>query len=320
MNKADSERLASYLEKRNHKPATSLKEADLIVVNMCSVRQSAVDRVFGMPMKLKNIKAKKILTGCILNKDRVKFKKIFDEIWDNKVFSNSVPKRQNKSLAHIPISNGCNNFCAYCVVPFTRSRLVCRSHRKILKEACKLVKEGVKEIWLLGQNVNDYRSPDKQSIDFAKLITMINDLHGGFKFFFTAPHPKNFSQELIDTLAGCAKYGRYLNLPVQSGDNQILKKMNRNYTVSQYRTLVKKIRQKMPDINLSTDAIVGFPGETAKRFENTAKLFKTIGFDIAYVAKYSSRPGTASSRLKDTVSLEEKKRREKILIKLTKHG
>jgi len=320
MNKADSERLAAYLEKHNHKPATDIKKADLILVNMCSVRQSAVDRVFGMPMKLKNIKAKKILTGCILRKDREKFEKIFDEIWDDKIPGNIIPKRQNKLLAYVPISNGCNNFCSYCVVPFTRGRLFCRSHKKILKETLGFIKEGAREIWFLGQNVNDYRSPEDQSINFAELLKMINNIPGDFKFFFTAPHPKNFSKELINILAECKKYGRYLNLPVQSGDNQILKKMNRNYTVSQYRTLVKKIRQKMPDINLSTDAIVGFPGETAKRFENTAKLFKTIGFDIAYVAKYSSRPGTAASRLEDNVLLEEKKRREKILIKLTRHG
>lgn len=320
MNKADSERLAAYLEKHNHKPASDIKKADLILVNMCSVRQSAVDRVFGMPMKLKNIKAKKILTGCILNKDKEKFKKIFNEVWDSNKYSGLAPKRANKSLAYIPISNGCNNFCAYCAVPFTRGRLKCRSHREIIKEICQAVKNGAKEIWLLGQNVNDYRSPDDQTINFAELLKTINNIPDDFKFFFTAPHPKNFSKELIDVLAECKKYGRYLNLPVQSGDNQILKKMNRNYTVGQYRSLVKKIRQKMPDINLSTDVIVGFPGETAKRFENTVKLFRAIGFDIAYVAKYSPRPGTASFKLNDDISLEEKKRREKILIKLTKHG
>jgi tRNA-2-methylthio-N6-dimethylallyladenosine synthase len=142
---------------------------------------------------------------------------------------------------------------------------------------------------------------------------MVNKIPGDFKFFFTSPHPKNFSDELIETLAECEKFGRYLNLPVQSGDNKILKKMNRNYTVKEYKNLVKKIRKKIPEINLSTDVIVGFPGETKKQFENTVKLFKEIKFDLAYIAKYSPRPGTAAFKMKDNIPLVEKKRREKIL-------
>ena len=317
MNKADSERIAANLEKRGYKPAASAKEADLVVVNMCSVRQSAVDRVFGMPMKLKGIKAKKVLTGCILKKDRKKFKMLFDEIWDDQDLTVVTPKNQNQLLVYVPISNGCNNFCAYCVVPFTRGCLICRSHEAILKEIKRLIEEGAKEIWLLGQNVNDYKSG---KINFAKLVKMINDIPGEFKFFFMSPNPKNFSDELINTLAGCKKFSRYLNLPVQSGDDAILKKMKRNYTVGQYRDLVVKIRKKMPDINLSTDVIVGFPGETVKQFENTAKLFKKIKFDIAYVSQYSPRAGTVSFQMKDDISREEKKRRKEILTKLTKHG
>lgn len=309
MNKSDSERIAANLEKRGYKPAPSTKEADLIVVNMCSVRQSAVDRVYGLHAKFKKIKAKKILTGCVLKKDKRKFGKIFDEI-------KKMPQRGCPS-AFIPISNGCDNFCAYCVVPYTRGHLICRPHQKIIKEIKSAVKNGLKEIWLLGQNVNDYKS---NTTNFARLVKMVNDIPGDFNFFFTAPHPKNFSGELINILAQCKKYGRYLNLPVQSGDNAILKKMKRNYTAGQYQNLVKKIREKMPDINLSTDAIVGFPGETKKQFENTVKLFKAIKFDIAYIAKYSPRPGTAAYQMKDDISREEKKRRAKILNKLTKHG
>jgi len=311
INKADSERIAAGLEKRGYKAANSAKEADLVVVNMCSVRQSAVDRIFGIPMKLKELgsKPKKlVLTGCILRKDRKKFEKIFDEI-------KKMPQRDCPS-ALIPISNGCNNFCTYCVVPFTRGKLICRSHQEILKEVKKAVESGLREIWLLGQNVNDYKS---KTVNFAGLIKTVNDIPGDFKFFFMSPHPKNFSDELINILSQCKKYGRYLNLPIQSGDDGILKRMNRNYTVGQYKSLVKKIRLKMPDINLSTDAIVGFPGETVKQFENTVKLFKTIGFDIAYVAKYSPRSGTAAFHLKDDISREEKNCRHKILIKLTKH-
>ncbi|MFH1575397.1 MAG: MiaB/RimO family radical SAM methylthiotransferase [Candidatus Nealsonbacteria bacterium] len=308
-NKADSERIAASLEKKGYKPVQNPKKANLIVVNMCSVRQSAVDRVFGIPMKLKGIKAKKILTGCILKKDKAKFRKIFDEI-------KKMP-RGNCSSPLIPISNGCNNFCTYCVVPYTRGKLTCRSHKEILKEIKRAVKSGLKEIWLLGQNVNDYKS---NTINFAKLLKLANDIPGDFSIRFMSPHPSNFSDELINVMAQCKKVAKYLNLPVQSGDDKILKKMNRNYTVKQYKNLVKRIREKMPDINLSTDVIVGFPGETKKQFENTVKLFKEINFDIAYISKYSSRPGTAASKLKNDVPLEEKKRRAKILNKLTKHG
>jgi len=309
-NKADSERIASALEKKGYKPAQSSKEADLIVVNMCSVRQSAVDRVFGIPLKLKELglrPKKLILTGCILKKDETKFREIFDEI------IKKMPQR-NCPSALIPISRGCDNFCTYCVVPYTRGKLICRKPQEIIKDVKKAVEAGSEEIWLLGQNINDY-SP----ISFAQLLKKINDLPGDFTIRFISPHPKNFSDELIDVMAKCQKIAKYLNLPVQSGDDEILKKMNRSYTIKQYKDLVARIRKKMPDINLSTDVIVGFPGETEKQFENTVKLFKTIGFDIAYVSKYSPRAGTAAFLMKDTVSREEKRRRAKILMKLVKH-
>ncbi|MDP1538599.1 MAG: radical SAM protein, partial [bacterium] len=188
----------------------------------------------------------------------------------------------------------------------------------------RAIKKGFKEIWLLGQNVNDYQSPSSPAkagdsvIKFAKLLKKIDDLPGDFKILFTSPHPQNFSDELIDTLARCEKFGKYLNLPVQSGDDKILKKMNRNYTIKEYKNLVKKIRKKIPDIKLSTDVIVGFPGETEKQFQNTVKLFKEIKFDYAYIAKYSPRSGTSAFKLKDNVPLVEKKRREKVLREILK--
>lgn len=373
MNKSDSERIAAVLENFGYKSTQEINEADLIVVNMCSVRQSAVDRVYGRAkefskLKTKNKKLKTVLTGCITKKDFEKFKNFFDfilpintlEKWleiiskENAFFLPAIerngnylkisPKRKNKKIAYVPISTGCNNFCTYCVVPFTRGCLVCRDAKEILKEVKMAVKNGAnpvrkssvsngaKEIWLLGQNVNDYASRintnnsriftnkisanNSQAINFAKLVKMVNDIPENFKFFFISPHPKNFSDELIETLANCEKFGKILNLPVQSGDNEILKKMNRNYTVEEYKNLVKKIREKIPDIKLSTDVIVGFPGETKKQFQNTVKLFKEIKFNWAYIAKYSPRPGTAASLMKDNVSLEEKKKREKILREL----
>src|SRR4030042_829274 len=342
MNKSDSERIATVLEKKGYKLASNIKDANLILVNMCSVRQSAVDRVFGLIPKFQKLKLtlrqaqgdgeprrtiKTVLTGCILKRDKRKFRKKFDEIWEMKNYFEIAPKCQNRFQTLIPISNGCNNFCSYCVVPYTRGPLVCRPHKEILKEIKDAVKKGLnpirnaisngaREIWLLGQNVNDYNSPTEQKINFAKLLKMVNDVPGDFKIRFMSPHPADFTDELIDVMAKSKKIAKYLNLPVQSGDNKILKKMNRPYMIEQYKNLVKKIRKKIPDINLTTDVIVGFPGETQSQFENTVKLFKEIKFNLAYIAKYSPRPGTAAFKMKDNVPLKEKKKREKILRRL----
>ncbi|MBI2038403.1 MAG: MiaB/RimO family radical SAM methylthiotransferase, partial [Candidatus Nealsonbacteria bacterium] len=232
-------------------------------------------------------------------------------------FSNLLKLKPNHSTGSrqilVPISNGCNNLCSYCAVPLTRGALKCRSHKEIIKEVENITQKQAKEIWLLGQNVNNYCSPEDPSINFAKLVKMVCKISGKFKFFFMSPHPKNFSDELIDILAECPKFGKYLNLPVQSGDDVILKKMGRNYAAATYKNLIKKIRKKIPDINLSTDIIVGFPGETKKQFENTVKLFKEIKFNNAYISKYSPRAGTSAFNLKNNVPLTEKKRRWKIL-------
>lgn len=308
MNEADSERIAADLERKKYKKASKIDEADLIVVNMCSVRQSAVDRVYGLLPKFKKLKARTILTGCILKEDRRKLKNRFDEIKEM--------QQHNCCSSLIPISKGCNNFCSYCVVPFTRGRLICRDHKAILKETKRAIKAGIKEIWLLGQNVNDYHSPTNKSVNFAQLLKQVNNIKGNFSIRFISPHPKNFTDELITTMAKSKKVAKYLNLPVQSGDNQILKKMKRPYSIKQYKDLVKKIRKEIPEINLSTDVIVGFPGETKKQFQNTVKLFKEIKFNMAYINKYSPRPGTTSFQLKDNIPLKIKKQREKILRKL----
>lgn len=314
MNKADSERIAGVLERKGYKSAKTESQADLVVVNMCSVRQTAVDRAFGagqnlLKLKSKNPKVKTVLTGCILKTDRKKFKERFDEIWDSKDFLENTPKLLNHDLFQVPISNGCNNSCTYCAVPQTRGRLVCRHHLKIIKDVQKAIRQGSKEILLLGQNVNDYQSPADKSINFTRLVKMINDLKGGFKFFFVSPHPKDFSDELIETLAKCEKFAKKLNLPLQSGDDDILKRMNRPYTAGFYKKLVKKIRKGIPGLNLSTDIIVGFPGETKKQFNNTLKIFKEINFDMAYISKFSPREGTLANKMKNNVPLVEKKRR-----------
>ncbi|MEK7123260.1 MAG: MiaB/RimO family radical SAM methylthiotransferase, partial [Patescibacteria group bacterium] len=243
----------------------------------------------------------------------------------------SIAPKQSDFRALIPISTGCNNFCSYCVVPYSRGREYSRPAKNIIAEAKQAVKNGAKEIWLLGQNVNSYglaektfwenrtRKKEKPKIQkgrlaFADLLREINEISGDFWIRFTSPHPKDFSDDLIKTMAECEKFPKYLNLPVQSGDDKILKKMNRNYTVSHYKNLVKKIRKAMPDIAISTDTIVGFPGETKKQFQNTIKLYRKIKFGMAFIAKYSPRPGTASAAaFKDDVRKEEKQRRFKVL-------
>ena len=374
MNKSDSERIAAVLENNGYKIASSEKEAHLVVVNMCSVRQSAVDRIYGLNQKLFKLKTSNtILTGCILKKDKRKFADKFDLILDIKDllkwpqylkkikaekskkeknetenYLSFLPKYENNFSALVPISNGCNNFCAYCVVPFTRGLLVCRNHEEILEEVKNVVKKGFKEIWLLGQNVNDYRSPTNNSItesrrdegedegklrrrqtssiNFSKLLEMTNEIPGDFWIRFTSPHPKDFSDQLIETMAKCQKITPYLNLPLQSGDDDILKKMNRPYTIKEYKNLVKKIRAAFKKyrkglekkISLSTDIIVGFPGETEKQFKNTILAFKKTKFDMAYIAKYSPRPQTKAFKLKDDIGPKEKNKRYQLLTKILK--
>lgn len=337
LNKNDSERIMRKMEKMNYEKTSNIKDADLVVVNMCSIRQSAVDRVLGMSEKIKSKES--ILTGCIMKQDLRKFEKIFDHIfsikslpqWDKLLkrkeksylkplekeapYFKVDPLRENPFSALIPISFGCNNFCSYCVVPFVRGREISRCIEEIITESERAVKEGAKEIWLLGQNVNSYNF---KGIRFPEVLKKVNQIKGDFWIRFTSPHPKDFSDKLIKTMKESEKVTEYLNLPVQSGDNDILKKMNRPYTVEKYKELVKKIRKEMPDIFLSTDIIVGFPGETKENFKNTLKLVKEIKFGMIYMSRFSKRKGVSSEKMKEIISEEEKKRREKVLTDLLK--
>jgi len=324
-NESDSERIATALEKRAYKKTDELEQADLIVVNACSVRQSAVDRIFGFKQKFKKLKTlnrepRTILTGCVLKSDKKKFKEFFDEVVSVEEFLGRnyffalKPKCKLTKSALVPIMTGCNNFCSYCVVPYTRGREVSRPIKEIIAEVKGIIKRGYKEIILLGQNVNSYKSENKTSgSGFAKLLEKINSLSGDFIIKFLTNHPKDMSDQLIEVIARCDKVAKEIHLPIQSGDNTILKKMNRGYTVEQYKKLVEKIKNKIPNIKISTDVIVGFPGETKKQFENTVKLFKEINYDSAYINKYSSRAGTAAAKLQDNVSWAEKKKRWDIL-------
>jgi tRNA-2-methylthio-N6-dimethylallyladenosine synthase len=341
MNRSDSERIAAVLEGMKYEETLNLKEADLVVLNMCSVRQSAVDRVYGLipqfsALKTKNKGFKTVLTGCILKPERAKLAEIFDFILDKKEMNKwpellkgrwveasrsdylkIAPKHSNKIQALVPISNGCDNFCTYCAVPFTRGRLISRNYKDILKEVKDLVKKGYKEIWLLGENVNSYNS---RGVNFAKLIKEIDKIEGKFWLRFTSPHPKDFSDELIKALKESDKFVPYLNLPAQSGDNTILRKMNRPYTREKYLSLIRKIKKAFNDnISISTDIIVGFPDETEAQFKNSEKLMKKVRFDMAFIAEYSPRPQSFScEKLENNVLKKDKKRRAITLNKILK--
>lgn len=361
MNKSDSERIAGYLEENGYVLAPSETKADLVVLTTCGVRQSAEDRVYGLVnnIKKKNPKVRLILTGCLVGREDVKKRlegKV--DIWlpianlsslkfllapktqhlkpniQNPNYLKIRPKYNSKLSAFVPIGNGCNNFCAYCVVPYARGREIYRPAQEILEEVRELVSSGCKEIILIAQNVNSYKDG---KINFSKLLKMVNDIPGDFWIRFATSHPKDMSDELIKTIAECDKVCKHIHLPAQAGDDEILKKMNRKYTRENYVKLIGKIRQalkiqnpksQIPNkskilnpknlipVSITTDIIVGFPGETKKQFANTVKLFKEVKFDMAYIAQYSPRFGTAAFKLKDNVSREEKKRREEELTKI----
>jgi len=311
MNKSDSERMAAQLEEKGYQPAQEIKRADLVVINVCSVRQSAINRVYSKVKQLNNQKI--ILTGCLLEKDKKRLANQVYQIWPI-VDLPIKPKHQSRGQAFVPIMTGCNNFCSYCVVPYTRGKEYSRPAQEIIKEVKILVKKGYREITLLGQNVNSYQ--DRKG--FLNLLKILNDIPGRFQIKFLTSHPKDMSDELIKVIGQSKKISQEIHLPVQSGDSQILKKMNRGYTINHYKKLIKKIRRQIPKAKISTDIIVGFPGETKKQFQNTVSLVKEIGFKQAFIAVYSPRAGTAATKLKDDVPADEKKRRKRIILDLMK--
>ena len=314
MNKSDSERMAVRLEKKGYQPIKKIERADLVLINVCSIRQSAVNRVYSRVKKIRfqKPKSKIILTGCILEKDKKKLKDQVDEIWPI-INLKAKTKHQCSQSAFVPIMTGCDNFCSYCVVPHTRGREYSRPAQEIIEEVNDLVKKGYKEITLLGQNVNSY-----QGQNFPKLLKSINNIPGNFQIKFMTSHPKDMSDKLIKTIAQSEKISKEIHLPIQSGDNEILKKMNRGYTVEDYKNLAKKIRQKIPKAEISTDIIVGFPSETKKQFQNTVNLVKEIGFCQIYASAYSPRTNTAAAKLKDNVPSDEKKKRKRTVLEMIK--
>ena len=316
-NKADGERISQLLKKKGYKLSPIKKGADLVVILMCSVRQKSVDKTINLINKIKilqktcdsrkiEVKPKIIVTGCVLNSDKPLLKKMGVEI---KKFADLEKFPPVSGL--IIIGKGCNNFCSYCVVPYTRGREKYRPQQTIIKEAKRLIKNGNREITLVAQNVNSYPN-------FVGLLQKITKLPSDFKVKFLTNHPKDFSDELIEEMAKNPKIIKYVHLPFQAGDNAILKKMNRHYTRQDYLKLIAKIKKAMPEVVITTDIIVGFPGETKQQFAKTAEVMKKVHFKQAFIAKYSPRAGTAAFHLKDDVPMEEKKRREQILLNLVR--
>lgn len=359
MNHSDSERLASFLESKGFELAEKIDSADLVIINTCGVRQMAEDRVYGMihnirkkeKLEAKSQKLKTIImTGCIAHRKDVQRRMkgkvdLFTEIKDftdnfnklkiankeTKTTSETIdylsinPKHTNSFQAFIPIMTGCNNFCAYCVVPHARGRETSRAAEEILSEVKNIIAQDCKHITLLGQNVNSYRGTFKgKEINFAKLLKMIDKISGKFWITFTSSHPKDMSDELIETIAKCKKVCESVHLPVQAGNDEVLRRMNRKYTQKHYLGRISKIRSSFKKykpkllFSISSDIIVGFPGETKKQFEDSEIVMKKAKFDMVYFGQFSPRPGTAAWQMKNNISKKEKERREKALNEILK--
>jgi len=343
MNYSDAERISAVLDSFGFEKTEKEKEADIFIVIACSVRQHAIDRIYG---KVKEWKEKPdlttILSGCVLETDKKKLAQQFDLIFEIKninhlsdFVSNKfnlqdkiesfgdylsiIPSYNSKIRAFVPVSTGCNNYCTYCAVPYTRGREKSRPKDEITSEVRNLIKKGVKEITLLGQNVNSYGQDlgeIKGNDGFIKLIQEIDKIPGNYRVYFYSNHPKDMTADLIKTLTHLEHFPHYIHLPLQSGNDKIIKDMNRHYTQKEYLTLVEKINEAMPDITLTTDIIVGFPGETEKHFEDTVDVMKKVKYDMAFIAQFSSRPGTKAAKMDDNVSNDEKRKRENVLQKI----
>jgi tRNA-2-methylthio-N6-dimethylallyladenosine synthase len=332
MNKADSEHLAGDLERFGYRPTQAIEEADIIVLNSCVVRQSAENRVVSKLNSLRSIKNRgpnkvMVLAGCMVDSGIGELKARFPHV---DLFLQPGQSAELLTLARsaapavvgdrpcsplppsvfVNIIEGCDNFCTYCIVPYRRGRERSRPIAEIGSEVQGLVSRGAKEIVLLGQNVDSYGHDLPERTDLADLLYELNPIEGLVRVRFLTSHPKDMKQRLIDAVAFLDKVCESISLPVQAGDDEILSLMGRGYTAQEYRELVERIRTAVPGAALSTDLIVGFPGETEGQFQKTLELLSDVRFDVVHVAAYSARPGTwASTELEDDVSLLEKRRR-----------
>jgi len=326
MNKAESERLGSYFERLGYRATDSAENADVVVLNSCVVRQSAENRVVNkiralQPFSRSHPDVTLAVTGCLVNSDTAKLKKDFPHVdyffkpgdfppWLEKPEAIMTLPRHPSPVTYVPIIQGCNNFCAYCIVPHRRGPEVSRPLAEIVGEVKELVGRGVKEVTLLGQNVDSYGHDLPNKPDLADLLEALNAIEGLTRIRFLTNHPKDMSGKLIDAIARRDKVCELVGLPVQSGSDDILKMMRRGYTTAQYRQLVQRIREAVPGVALSTDVIAGFPSETEAQFQETVNLLSELRFDTVHVAAYSTRPGTTASReLEDDIPPAVKKER-----------
>ena len=357
MNIHESEKLCGMLEELGFEKTDKKEDADIIVFNTCCIRQGAEDRAFGnigalKPLKKKNKNLILAVCGCMTQqKDRVeKLEKVYpfvDIIFGTHnlhQFKDFVQKKLNgqkrviefcsddrlmpeqtdivrddKTNAYVNIIYGCNNYCSYCIVPFVRGRERSRNFDEIIDEVKKLIGEGYKTITLLGQNVNSYGNDiEDENVNFNNLLKTLALLDGDFEIKFMTSHPKDLSKDVVDTIASNKKLSKEIHLPVQSGSNKILELMNRKYTIEHYLEIVDYIKEKIPNVRLTTDLIVGFPGETEEDFNQTIELVKKVKFDGIFAYMYSVRTGTKAEKMENQVPQEIKNERVNKVLNLEK--
>ncbi len=338
MNARDSEKLLGILQEIGYEPSES-EEADIVVYNTCTVRENANLRVYGRLGQLRGLKRKNphmiiALCGCMMQEKEVVEKiqksysfvdvvfgtynifklaellynrwesgKMVIDIWDSQkqVVEELPTVRKFPFKSGVNIMYGCNNFCTYCIVPYVRGREKSREPRDIIREIERLAGDGVKEIMLLGQNVNSYGKTLDNPVSFAQLLKEIEKIDGIKRIRYMTPHPKDFCEELLDVMSQSSKICNHIHFPLQSGSTRLLKAMNRQYTKEQYLNWVDKIREKLPDVSLTTDIIVGFPGETEEDFEDTLDVVRKAQFDSAYTFIYSKRTGTPAASMENQI-------------------
>lgn len=354
MNLHDSEVIASMLEKMQYEPTEKSDQADIIIVNTCCVRETAENKVFSLLGRLKKMKNKNkdliiAVGGCMSQQDgmgkkiqerfrhvnivfgthnlyqlpdlinrTVNEKKRIVEIWPSSPEQiEDIPERRMSGVrAWVCIMYGCNNFCTYCIVPYVRGRERSRNPEDIINEVKRLVSQGIKEVTLLGQNVNSYGKDLGEKIDFADLLVMLEGIIGLERVRFMTSHPRDFTDKLITTISKTKKVCEHIHLPVQAGSSAVLKKMNRGYTAEKYLMLIEKIRKSFPGVSLTTDVIVGFPGETENDFQQTVDLMRQVKFDGAFIFIYNKRSGTPAAKMTGQISRKVKSERVQKLIAL----
>ncbi|MBQ7521568.1 MAG: tRNA (N6-isopentenyl adenosine(37)-C2)-methylthiotransferase MiaB [Clostridia bacterium] len=345
-NVADSEQIKGFLSEMGYDFTDSPENADFILFNTCAVREHAEDRVFGNVGALKSLKRKHpsiliALCGCMMEQEHIaqRIYKSFPFVGlvfgtncihqlpemmykclvdgkrlvvrgnqDTVIYEDIPKKRDGTFKAWLPIMYGCDNFCTYCIVPYVRGRERSRNPEEVINEAKTLIESGYKEITLLGQNVNSYGKglPEEEKMTFAQLIAEIDKIEGDYLLRFMTSHPKDCSKELIDTIANSKHISTHLHLPFQSGSDRILKRMNRHYDRAKYMEIIRYAKEKISNVSLTSDIIVGFPGETYEDFKETVSLVEEVGFTSLFTFIYSPRKGTPAAKMDDPVSYEEK--------------